>query len=196
MAKSIFYWSILIIVILFTIPFAVNSPVGTLEDQFKTTLYGFAFSGAIFKLLFYTIKIFFGDLILNFKTWVNLGINIRLRGGRNATVRELIFTLFFLGDFVLLGTIPLYINEHYTSANSNIFNATVIEKRITGRGKKSGVILNIRSETGARSSLSSLLGVPNKLELNDFITVVTRKGLLGINYYVAIYKKNGELIYS
>lgn len=202
MAKSIFYWSILIIVYLLTSIFliapisAINSPLDTFEDVFKTTLYGFVFSGAIFTLLFYTIKISFYDLILNFKTWTNLGISIKLKGGKNTSLRKIIFTLFFLGEFVLLGTIPLYINEYYTSADPDSFNATVIEKKIThSRRNSQNIILKIQSEAGASSDIGSLFNVYNKLELNDFITIVTRRGLLGINYYVAIYK-NGELIYS
>lgn len=193
MIKSIFYWSMLFLLYCVTVFFSIDYisglkvPLGTSVDFFKTILYGAIFSGAIFYLLYGLIKFYCSNLLLDFKAWVSLGINLQLRGGKRRSLRWVVFFLFFIGEFVLLGTVPLYINEQYATARPVHVQATVIKKSEFHRlrGVRSHTLI-VNSESGESFDMSHLY---NQLNVGDSITMIVRQGCLGIYYCMAIYKR-------
>ena len=201
MLKNISFWTLVCILPLLlsiaVLPMIVtiNSPVDSFEDVFKTMGYGLVFSAFIITPIFYTLKFLFPKFITNVQTWTSLGIKIKFHNNRKMTLRKLLSTFSFIGIVGLLAVIPLYINEHYATAPLNNFYATVSEKKIQHkRGGGDSYTLKIKSEAGIDSNIGSLSNIYDKLELGDVIKLVTRKGVLGINFYVAIYK-NDRIIY-
>ena len=179
----------------------LEQPVKYSTDMFKELSYEVGVGALVFFIIRVVMKRIFPEKYNNIKNCRDQQVastESRYRDWQSWFTKNKFISLFIVVPaFICFCLIPLDINQYYAVEPEMIVSGLVIKKELrkSSRRRSSGFheILLVKNDLEETWDIANAGCAFNQLEPGDRVTIIFRKGYLGIRYYLHIFTQNTEI---